>query len=379
MILSKRNIYNAALKMVAAQIIIQAQQKAEYFESREALFEQFLSSVFSEIDSMEPLPFQLIIDVRFQPFINDLLSQQTHHFTILLDDDHLANAELSASVNYALRLSSNSQVDQLPASVKTLLMPYHLFELYREQLPELAKKYHLIWVDVNQYADFTKLKPLGAEWFVGEFIEKPERVNQTKIPANKVSVLNLISTLNKPDVEIDEVSEVIMADNILSYKLLRIVNSPIFRGMTELQSIQEAIVRFGFANLKKWVLMLSLCNVSDKPIALVKLALIRAIMCAELAEAQPPLNPEIAYTAGLLSTLDAFIDSPIEVLLEETALSDDIKRAILFHEEKLGLLLKEVIAFQRGELNHQQNPQYLDSYIASAAKAREIFSVLGMS
>lgn len=38
-------------------------------------------------------------------------------------------------------------------------------------------------------------------------------------------------------------------------------------------------------------------------------------MCANLAK-QTQLKPENAYTAGLLSTIDAFVDVPIEVLTQ---------------------------------------------------------------
>ena len=103
-----------------------------------------------------------------------------------------------------------------------------------------------------------------AKHFIGGFLETPEKLSHADVPVSQLSLLNLINTLNEPDVELEKISSIILADNLLSYKLLLVINSPMFRGVKKISSIQEAIVRFGFANLKKWGAVLSLSSFSHK-------------------------------------------------------------------------------------------------------------------
>lgn len=376
MMFAKANIYDGALKNIATRVFTHENQHNAKPQAL-ALLDDFLQTVLTEIDTDNAL-FNLVIDYQCLSLLEKSKLLGFNKICLVVDKTQLERPELKNFSFIAYLVDNFKELALLPSMVNTLFINTSYLISDTEKVSQLASKYRLIATDVQQYSEYAKLKSLGVQFFIGNFIEKPEKVEQVGIPANKASMLNLISTLNKPDVELDEVSQVITADNILSYKLLRIVNSPIFRGMTELISIQEAVVRFGFVNLKKWVLMLSLCSVSDKPTALIKLALIRAIMCAQLADLKDSLNSDIAYTAGLLSTLDAFVDCSIEILVEETALTDDIKRAILFNEGLLGELLKSVIQFQHGKASSDEDV-LTQAYIESVNQANEIFGVLGIA
>lgn len=373
MIFAKKNIYAENLKNTATQIIIRNSPATN--NSNADLLNEFLISIASEIDHKASKGINIFIDSKFYSQLNlhNLPEQLTPCF--ILDTTHNMSA-LPDDVACAAEITNLDQVKALPENTRALLLNSQLALTLTADEIDALKPFLLVITEVHEYHIFAKLKILGYPLFQGDFIEKPQKIQQANIPANKISILNLISSLNKPDVELDEAADVIKADNVLSYKLLRIVNSPIFRGMTEINSIQEAIIRFGFTNLKKWVLMLSLCSVSDKPFALIKLALLRAIMCSNLADNANVIAEE-AYTAGLLSTLDAFVDAPIEILLEETALTSKMKKAILMFEGELGALLKQVIDYQRG-ITSLQEKTLTQCYIDSSNQASEVFAALGM-
>ncbi|MCK7580263.1 MAG: hypothetical protein MZV65_34560 [Chromatiales bacterium] len=80
---------------------------------------------------------------------------------------------------------------------------------------------------------------------------------------------------------------------------------------------------------------------------MIKLAMIRARMCERLARA-PGLQGQ-AFITGLFSVLDALMDVPMAVLLDNLALRAPIRFALLAREGELGALLQQVLWYERGE------------------------------
>jgi EAL and modified HD-GYP domain-containing signal transduction protein len=244
---------------------------------------------------------------------------------------------------------------------------------------ELIDKKKLIIKNIDDYASFELLQKEGVNLFSGRFIETPKTLKDTAMSSNKITVLKFLATLNDPDVELDEVSQIISFDNIMSYKLLRVVNSPLFRGVTELTSIQDAIIRFGYTNLKKWGLMLSLTNITDKPSELTRLTLERAIMCSNIAKATSEnySGDETFYTTGLFSTLDAFFDTPMLNILDDISLDPSVRNAILNYQGETGQILKKVVNFHRGLIN-TEDEILIKIYTMSSEEAKKTFKILGI-
>ena len=173
-----------------------------------------------------------------------------------------------------------------------------------------------------------------------------------------LNLLELISKLQQPDTDLDVVISLIQSDPMLSYQLLKIANSLAFSGYQAVESIQEAVVRLGLLNLKNWVMVLSMTKVSNKPVEIVESGLIRALMAQKIAETQPKLSAQSAYTAGLLSVLDSLMDKPMAELIEKITLVDEVKAALLSKDGPLGELLSTVIAFEEGHLDDQVELAY---------------------
>jgi len=56
-----------------------------------------------------------------------------------------------------------------------------------------------------------------------------------------------------------------------------------------------------------------------------------------------------AFTVGLFSTIDAFLDRPMAEALEPLHFPEESTDALLYHRGTLGDLLTLVIAYERGE------------------------------
>ncbi len=196
---------------------------------------------------------------------------------------------------------------------------------------------------------FELCRKMTMDFYCGDFLMQPNPQEQSQIAANKLNVLQLISKFQDPDVEFGVVSELINSDPLLSYQLLRVANSVAFSGVGSVDSIDQALMRLGINNLKNWVMVLSMKNISDKPIEVVESGLIRAKMAEMLSNGETyKVSPNTAYTAGLLSILDALLNSPLEALVDKITIADEIREALLERKGPLGAIINIVMAYECG-------------------------------
>ncbi len=195
-----------------------------------------------------------------------------------------------------------------------------------------------------------RCKALGFDFFQGFFFSRPQVVTQPGITPNRLVVMKLFARLQDPAVDIGELETLLAHDISLTYKLLRYVNSAAFALRREITSLRQAITLIGLIKIKHWLsLILATELADDKPHELVKVGLVRAKMCELLVTETDANLISSMFIVGLLSVLDALLDQPMIDLLDDLALSIDIKLALLSYEGECGILLKRVIAYTEGE------------------------------
>lgn len=221
-----------------------------------------------------------------------------------------------------------------------------------------AKQRKVIAYDLSHPNSFERCKQMGMDFYCGDFLFHPNTPEKSEIAANKLNLFELITTLQQPETNLEVIVDLIQTDPMLSYQLLKVANSVAFSGYQDIESIQQAVVRLGILNLKNWVMVLSMTNVSNKPLEIVESGLIRAQMAQKLAETQPDLSPQSAYTAGLLSVLDSLMDSPLSNLIDKITLTNEIKLALLSRKGPLGQILDIVIAYEEGHWENLNETEY---------------------
>ncbi len=102
--------------------------------------------------------------------------------------------------------------------------------------------------------------------------------------------------------------------------------------------------------LRSLASLLVVSGLSDKPDALRDFALERAKFCELLGRKVKEAEASVFYSVGLLSTMDAYFDQPLEEILGNMSLRPDVKAALLDREGELGAVLALVERVQRGEL-----------------------------
>lgn len=222
-----------------------------------------------------------------------------------------------------------------------------------ETLAEEVQRYaglplQLLAEKVETQAEFELCHALGFDYFQGYFFCKPLLLEGRELPPNQLTLLNLLARLQAPETTFAEIEEMISNDVGISYKLLRIINSSLYNLSRSVESIQHAVVLLGTGTLKKWLTLLSLSAVANKPPELVNQTLIRARMCEELARSTG-LKPEAAFTVGLFSLLDALMDTPLDNVVAALPLAPEISAAITQRSGELGALLTMVECYERGD------------------------------
>jgi len=167
----------------------------------------------------------------------------------------------------------------------------------------------------------------------------------------------LMVAVTHDDPNVEEIERIISMDATLSYGLLRMSNSIHFAVRNRVTTIRQAIMTLGIAQLKQWVYLLSASNAENEidpgSEEFLKLSYIRANFCSDLLSytKEVPISKGEAYLLGMFSTLNYLIDAPLEDILAEIPVADEIKNALLAHEGRCGALYDLVLSYERGDWN----------------------------
>lgn len=385
MLFSKHAIYNEALNIIANEINICEKIELTNDALKIKAFSDFLSAVVEQTDR-SIINFKLIVPFELIELITDLPKDIQHKIILKINlkacmpENYIEAQSLIASgYNIAVDIQDNRSINAIPNDCSHIILDSIFMSLISTDDKNKLDKSKLIIKNIENYETLDTLKKDKVRFFSGTFIASPTITAKKEMSSNNVTVLKLIATLNDPDVEFEEVSKIVSLDNVMSYKLLKVINSPLFRGVNELTSIQDAIIRFGYVNLKKWGLALSLTNLSDKPNELTRLTLERAIMCSNIAKISKDAarNDESFYTTGLFSTLDAFFDTPMQTILDQISLEDTIRDGILHFQGDTGEILKKVIDYQHGIIL-PDDAKFSEIYLKSSEEAHKTIKILGL-
>ena len=158
---------------------------------------------------------------------------------------------------------------------------------------------------------------------------------------------------DEPDVE--EIEQIISVDATLAYGLLKIANSRYFSLRSKVTTVRQAIMTVGLNELKQWVYLLSASN-AENPMdegaeEFLRLSFMRANFCSSLmnyAKDLPITKPE-AYLMGMFSTLNYLIDAPLEEILGQIPMRDEVKEALLHHTGRCGMLYDLALSYERAD------------------------------
>lgn len=201
---------------------------------------------------------------------------------------------------------------------------------------------------VETLEDFERCQALGFDLFQGYFFCRPNVVAQRGTTPERQQLLEILATVQRTDVTLDEALQVIQGNLTVSYRLLRGLNSVVFALRQPVDSLRQALVLLGMPRVRAWVSLMAMSSVKDKSSELFRVAMVRASMCQELSREYPGTDRESMFTIGLLSLLDSVLDTEMSKIVPELPLGPTVRDALLGAETPSRGLLDAVIAYEHG-------------------------------
>lgn len=274
-----------------------------------------------------------------EPLVEAIRELSRRGYRIILDDFILR--EETPAVHALLELADVIKIEVLGREDAELANVLRPLRRYRARL--LAEK-------VETHAEFRRCLALGFDLFQGYFFCRPEIIGEGNVSETGVSVVRLLAALEDPGNGPKELEQIIATDAVLSYRMLRLINSAYFGLSSAVTSLRHAIVYLGIGNIRNWVRILTLARLDNRPAELLKMALVRARMCEQLSTGgKPSPHGEQAFMVGLFSMLDALLNAPLAELLENLNLPAEVSAAILEGCGPFATLLEQVRACEHAQ------------------------------
>lgn len=218
-----------------------------------------------------------------------------------------------------------------------------LHEMRRSGVRYLAEK-------VETREDYAAAKKMGFSYYQGYFFSKPEICSAKHVTPSYINEIKLIRMIANPMADYRKLAATISNDPVLTYRVLRLVNSAYYDLKYEVKSVSHALAILGINNIRKYVTLLTIQQLTnEKPEELFRISLVRAHFLESLAPlAGMRKAKNTLFMLGLFSLMDVIVGLPMEEVVELTQLSESISVPLLKHEGKSADLLKVAENYERG-------------------------------
>lgn len=219
-----------------------------------------------------------------------------------------------------------------------------------EALPDLVRQLRkypvkLLAEKVETVEQFKICYDLGFDLFQGYFFARPVVLNRRKIDVSGLALLKLLQQLTT-GASVEMIEMTFKENPGLSYNLLKLVNSVALGMREKIKTLRHAILLLGMNPLRRWTQLSLFAGHDSRGInhPLLEMAAVRGrlmeIMLQQLAgRAASDEQAEAAFMVGILSLLDILFETPMEEIIANLNLNDDVNSALLKREGQLGKML----------------------------------------
>lgn len=361
---ARQPIYDPALELAGFELLFRSNPESnaapDQFDENAAT-SQVLINAFSEGDidqicSQKPAFVNFTADTLAHglPFSPSRLVVEVLE-TVEPTAENIATLEQLREAGYRIAIDDyirNDKRHPLLAYADILKLEYPAFSAagLMQTCNQLTHDYPsltLLAEKIETREEFDIAHDAGCHLFQGYFLARPEVVHGQPLSVDRFSVVQLLAALNDPNASIEQITDAIRNDPVLSVRLLKLVNTA--QHFRQITSLQMAVMALGTVRIHAYANLLALSRLSEKPSALQQLAATRGFICQQLCE-HLVTEPETGFTVGLFSCLNALFNRQLNELLETIPLNQEITRALLHHEGPLGIILNGVIAHEQGRL-----------------------------
>ncbi|MFL6657401.1 MAG: EAL and HDOD domain-containing protein [Massilia sp.] len=200
---------------------------------------------------------------------------------------------------------------------------------------------------VETLAEFDTCMALGFDYFQGYYFARPAILSGKKIAPSELVILNLLQLINS-DADNHDIEMAVKRDPLISLNLLRLVNTPAAGARRHIDSLAEALILLGRAQLQRWLQILLYATPGanvDLNSPLLQMATTRGKLMELMARRLPAAqgsSAEASFTVGIMSLMDALFSMSMADVLETVVVAPEVRTALLAREGILGDMLKVV-------------------------------------
>ena len=211
-----------------------------------------------------------------------------------------------------------------------------------------GKNCRMLAENVETSEDFELAREAGFRYFQGYFFRRPEKVRARGVSSNLAICLQLLKAISRPEMDWQEVEDIIKCDAALYYRLLRYLNSAALGLRGQVRSVHQALTILGEDHFRRWCRLALMFDMSQgQPSDLMLSALVRARF-GELIGEKVEHGDSDMFLLGLLSQMDAILEIPMGAVLEDLPLEPESKTLLLEQTGHLAPIYALVLGVEAG-------------------------------
>jgi len=276
-----------------------------------------------------------------------------HGFQFALDDARGADPHLQAMLPMTAYVKMNMRSAHADALAPTAA------RLKKDGKLLIAEK-------VETREEYAACLDLGFDYFQGYYFAKPAIMRGKKLSPSQLALMELM-TLVTSDAENIEIERAIKRDASLAINLLRLVNTPAVGARQRIDSLSQAVTILGRRQLQRWLQIMLYAEPGKRSVTttpLLMLATTRGRLLELLATKLRPAHrhvADIAFTVGIMSLMDTLFSIPMDELLTQISVSEEVSEALLYRAGFFGEMLKLAECIERLEdMEHELMPTLRD-------------------
>ena len=208
----------------------------------------------------------------------------------------------------------------------------------------------LIASGVENSDDFNLCFQCGFDYFTGPFASNRKNWQPEKSDINRLRVFEILNMIRAGE-EFDAIAGTLRTEPVLTFKLLRYINSPSVGLQQKIIDIGQALVVLGRENFHRWLslMLFDFKKLGYHERVLSEQVLVRARFMEMLAgRGNVPAEPDQLFMTGLFSMLDLIMNQPLDEVLEQVSLPEPVSEALQGKQGYLRNTLKMAIALESG-------------------------------
>jgi EAL and modified HD-GYP domain-containing signal transduction protein len=298
------------------------------------------------------------------PLLERMAELAGHGFRFALGDVAAESARLDSLLPMIDFVKIDVRAMPLPAL--TALAP----RLKRDNKKLLAEK-------VETRAQFDTGMGLGFDYFQGYYFARPAIIGGRKLSPSQLALVELMAVVTS-DTDNIEIERAVKRDVALALNLLRLVNTPAIGARQRIDSVSQALVVLGRRQLQRWLQIMLYAEPGRKgpgTVPLLMLATTRGRLLELLARRLRPNQrhvADIAFTVGIMSLMDTLFGIPMDEIVRQIPVIDEVANALTGRAGFFGELLRLAECMERIEETADQVMPALRELALSADELVEL-------